>query len=208
MKKYDVKPQKFQSRIEVCGGIASGKTTFSSLFKDIKVKAVLEDFQKNPFWEIFYSDPISYSFETELTFLLQHYNLIKVHEVPKQPFICDFSLILDLAYADITLTSSKKSTFLTVYREIIQELSVPKLVVYLRCEPKTQLKRIKMRGRMIEKSITIDYLTELNDALEERLKELKGRVPILSVDSENKNFASDKEVKNELINLVRQRLLS
>ena len=32
----------------------------------------------NPFWEAFYTDPSAYTFETEITFLLQHYHFAKV----------------------------------------------------------------------------------------------------------------------------------
>ena len=53
-------------RIEICGGIASGKTTLASLMKKLKVEVLFEDFKTNPFWKAFYVYPGKYIFETEI----------------------------------------------------------------------------------------------------------------------------------------------
>ena len=60
--------------VEVCGGIASGKTTFASLMTRIDLIPIFEDFKKNPFWEAFYCNPGKYIFETEISFILLHYH--------------------------------------------------------------------------------------------------------------------------------------
>lgn len=65
-------------RIEICGGIASGKTTLAKLLEENGIgKAIYENFEKNPFWEAFYKNPSKYAFETEIAFTLQHYHEIK-----------------------------------------------------------------------------------------------------------------------------------
>ena len=64
-------------RIEICGGIASGKTTLANLLARSNIDPILEDFQTNLFWRAFYADPAGTAFETEITFLLQHYHQIK-----------------------------------------------------------------------------------------------------------------------------------
>ena len=51
-------------RIEICGGIASGKTTFAVLLNSLGYDPVYENFQSNPFWEAFYTVPEKYNFET------------------------------------------------------------------------------------------------------------------------------------------------
>ena len=58
--------------VEVCGGIASGKTTFASLMTRIGIDLIpiFEDFKKSPFWEAFYRNPGKYIFETEISFIL------------------------------------------------------------------------------------------------------------------------------------------
>ncbi|HRP37690.1 MAG TPA: deoxynucleoside kinase, partial [Candidatus Dojkabacteria bacterium] len=44
-------------RIEICGGIASGKTTLANLLARLDIEPILENFQTNPFWQAFYNDP-------------------------------------------------------------------------------------------------------------------------------------------------------
>ena len=70
-------------RIEICGGIASGKTSLAKLLEEHTIGTVIyEDFKVNPFWEAFYNNPGEYIFETELTFTLQHY-----HEIKKRQYV-------------------------------------------------------------------------------------------------------------------------
>lgn len=188
--------------IEVCGGIASGKTTFASLFESINLDVSLENFQDNPFWESFYENPVKFSFETEITFLLQHYHQIKNGFNKNKAFICDFSLLLDLAYADVTLSVEKYKVFQEVYQEVLRELSFPDLLIFLDCSAEIQLKRIISRGRKPEASVTLEYLNSVNEALVKRVAEFSKKSKVLTIDSGQNNFASDQAIQRELVELV------
>lgn len=188
--------------IEVCGGIASGKTTLASLFEFTNFDIFLENFQNNPFWKSFYEDPVAFSFETEITFLLQHYHQIKIGIRKSSTFICDFSLFLDLAYADVTLSSRKYDIFQEVYQEILRELFFPDLLIFLDCTAEIQLERIISRGRKPEASITLEYLNAVNEALAKRVTEFSKKSQVLIVDSGRENFASDEIIQKELVKLV------
>ncbi len=193
-------------RIEVCGGIASGKTTFANLMRQIGVETILEDFTINPFWKAFYADPVKYTFETEVSFLLQHYHQIKKSQAKGKIHICDFSFFLDIAYAEIGLKDSQLEAFLTVYNEIKKELLLPKLLVYLKCDAKAELKRIRDRGRSVEKSINIDFLQALNTAVEQQVANSTKNLEVISIDSTSKDFANDEIVKQEIIALIENKL--
>ena len=65
-------------RIEICGGLASGKTTLAELMSQVSPKPVLENFKKVPSWQAFYTNPGKYIFETEITFTLLHYHQVKI----------------------------------------------------------------------------------------------------------------------------------
>ena len=188
--------------IEVCGGIASGKTTFASLFESTNLGVFLEKFQSNPFWKSFYEDPVAFSFETEITFLLQHYHQIKIGFKESSTFICDFSLFLDLAYADVTLSSRKHDIFQDVYQEILRELFFPNLLIFLDCTAEIQLERIISRARKPEASITLEYLNAVNEALVKRITEFSKKSQVLIIDSGREDFASDEIIQKELVKLV------
>lgn len=193
-------------RIEICGGIASGKTTFATLLKHAGIDTILENFQTNPFWEAFYRDPVRHAFETEVTFLLQHYHQIKVNGATAKLFACDFSLLLDRAYANVTLYDSKHQTFSAVYEEVVKDLNLPDLLVHLRCGAVAELERICKRGRAVEASITLEYLGKLNDSVERQVSEVWGKTKVISIDSEHQNFAHDETVKRDVLHLVLQAL--
>lgn len=196
------------NRLEICGGIASGKTTFAMLLSKIGIDGIFEVFATNPFWKAFYSDPTKYAFETEICFTLQHYHQIKKKAEMSDLIVCDYSFLLDIAYAEMGLYGSQLHAFRTVYEEIKKELPPPAMVIHLQCEPEVELARIRARGREVEKSITVDFLRSLNDALTGKVNMAKNHIPILTIDSARNNFVDDEKVKKELLALVESSLSS
>ncbi len=195
---------KFQNirHIEICGGIASGKTTFASILSKIGIDPIYESFQSNPFWEAFYADPQKYTFETEISFMLQHYHQIKKQSADNEIMVCDYSFLLDMAYAEIGLQGSRLDAFKVVYEEIKKELPPPALIIHLQCDPETELTRISNRGRTVEKSITMDFLRSLNAAIESQIIKARPHTKIITIDSAKMDFVDDKTSQKELIALV------
>ena len=193
--------------IEICGVIASGKSTIALLLQEIDITPVLEKFDINPFLQQFYEKPEDHALETEIAFLLQHYNHIKRAKKEKKPFACDFSLLLDLVYSDVTLSDKEKKVFLAVYNEVSSQVSNPDVLIHLRCDPEILLNRIQKRGREIEKSITIDYLHQLDDVLSKRINEVKNKISIISIDSEKYNFAENDVDRKYIINYLSEKIV-
>lgn len=189
-------------RIETCGGIASGKTTFANLMQRIGVDPILENFQINPFWQAWYSDPAKYVFETEISFMLQHYHQIKRDQINGKVHICDYSFVIDIAYAELGLKGSQLKAFYSVYDEIKKELPPPSVLVHLKCDAEVELDRIRRRGRKVEESINLDFLRKLNATVEEQIERVKQNVKVLTIDSAQKNFADDESVKKEMTGLI------
>lgn len=190
------------SRIEICGGIASGKTTLANLLAKLNINPILENFQTNPFWHAFYADPKDTAFETEITFLLQHYHQIKIARKSGNTIASDFSMYLDLAYAHVTLPQDKREIFLSVYREVEKELGAPALLIHLKCDPKIELKRIRERGREVENSITIEYLQQINTQLEKILVEKAHPEKLFVINSGLLDFAHEEDVKQSVLDQI------
>lgn len=190
------------ARIEICGGIASGKTTLAALMPRAGYDAVFENFQSNPFIENFYSDPDFYGFETEVCFLLQHYSQIKTQVINGHTTVCDYSLYLDLSYAHVTLQSSHLNTFSTVYMAAMKEIGPPTLLVHLRCGAKTEMKRIRHRLRPMEHSISIEYLERINNSLEVYVEQARQQTKVIELDSEKLDFAHEARVQDQVVKLV------
>lgn len=195
-----------QIRIEICGGIAAGKTTLTRLLNEIGIHSVYEDFEANPFLKEFYALPEVYSFETEISFLLQHYHLIKKTWKMHKAIVCDYSFVLDHAYAKMTLKNrNEKELFLKMENEVLGQLRKPDLLIYLKCEPAILLERITERGRSLEKGITIEYLSDLTTLLEKQL--IKG-VNYILIESDKINFYSNIADRKYIAGLIKEKLIN
>jgi deoxyadenosine/deoxycytidine kinase len=110
--------------------------------------------------------------------------------------------ILDIAYAEMGLKDSKLKAFLSIYDEIKRDLPSPALLVYLKCNAKTELERIRRRARAVEASINIEFLDALNSSLDRQIAKIQEHSSVITIDSALKDFAHDESVKHEAVNLV------
>lgn len=176
-------------RLEILGNIASGKTTLCKNMGKKGYLSIFENFQDNPFFENFYKDPQAYSFETELTFLLQHYHSIKI-PIKKKMIACDYSLFLDMAYADVNLTGNRHKLFTEIVEELLIEIGHPLQIIHLTCPEEILLQRIAARNRDVEKSISVEYLKALSKAISSRLKKIPDQIKVIPINSNSINFVS------------------
>ena len=164
------------------------------------MKPVYEDHTVNPFWEAFYSDPSAYTFETEITFLLQHYHFAKVAgSEPQGAFILDHSFELDMAYAEVGLKGTRQEIFKSIYQEVQRELGYPSALVFLTCGVEEAARRIRARARPLEMELPLEFLSELHRELGQRIDELSQRIPIVRVDSETTDFREAGSWHRELV---------
>ena len=172
-------------RIEICGGVASGKTTLAKILEEEKFHAIYERFEDNPFLKEFYlQNGIDTTFETEMAFLLLHYNLIK-REVLLPDKVCDYSLLQDYSYGTSNLKEGAMVQFDILYNYLLDEIGRADMIVYLKCDIGVLLERIHFRNREMEQSITAEYLVSTITALENVLKNQNN---VLIIDSDKYNF--------------------
>ncbi|MGC8494754.1 MAG: deoxynucleoside kinase [Syntrophobacteraceae bacterium] len=175
------------NRFEICGNISSGKTTLCSGFAKKSCRPIFEDFLINPFLEKFYENPVQFAFETELTFLLHHYNSIKIQKAYAL-IVCDYSLFLDLAYADVNLTGNRHRIFSEIVSELQNEIGYPSRIIHLVCPEEVLLQRISARSRDVETSIKIDYLRALSRAISLRMRETSKKISVITINSHTVDF--------------------
>lgn len=188
-------------RIEICGGIAAGKTTLAHLIADAGHLGIFEDFQAVPFWKAFYAAPGSHAFETEISFLLQHYHQIKIDSGQNGPIVCDFSFLMDEAYAVMGLQGAKLAAFMGVYREVRSELGQPDLLIQLKCSEDVELERIRLRGRRTEEKIDPGFLRALTSTLDHLVLE-QSQCPVLRIESDREDFTPDGSAREDVLRRV------
>ena len=186
------------TRIEICGGIATGKTSLAKHLADhSSLRLVREKYREVPFWAKFYSDPTRYALGKDLSFLLFHADAIEDHRGTNTPHIvCDFAMFQDVAYASISSKKSDLPIIEALYHRLTERTGLPSAIIRLKCGPTTQLKRIAERGRKSEGDVTERYLINLHKRIDERLEELvrpRG-VPIMDVNTDQSDFIRNPEV--------------
>ena len=177
--------------IGLCGNIASGKSTVASILERSNMNVIFEDFEKHICLDDFYNNPEGFSFETELNFLLQHYYFIKKVLKKSSSNLFDFSITLDRAYADVTLSSNRKKLFHMVADELEEEIGLPSKIIFICCPEEILIDRIKKRNREFEKSITIDYLSALTRSIENQIALISKKTNVIKINSHEIDFLTD-----------------
>src|SRR5437868_13596357 len=105
--------------IAIEGCIGSGKSTTARLVAEaLGWNTLLEKTKLHPFLEDFYTDPDKYAIETELNFVLLHYN--QLHPLDhSQSVVSDFSPAKDLIFARMNLRGPDLALFEHVYRALM-----------------------------------------------------------------------------------------
>ena len=188
------------SRLEIAGCIASGKTTLARMLESPFLEGIFENHKINPFWETFYTDPSACAFETEVTFLLQHYHFAKLVAARTDGMLLlDHSFELDMAYAELGLEGARKEIFASIYREIRNEIGLPRALVFVTCSAEEAHRRIRVRGRSFEQNVTVEFLAGLQRELERRIATIADSVPVVTIDSETTDFRKDGLWREDLI---------
>jgi deoxyadenosine/deoxycytidine kinase len=195
-------------RIEICGGVATGKTTLATLLERVHAKPVLQGLDANPFLSNFYVNPARYALETEVVFLLQHYANLKALTTLRTWVVCDTSFTSNLAYASINLPDHELGFFTNLACALRSKFPAPEIVIKLHCSQHQQMRRIKARGRDFEQDITYDYLEKINGSIERlALAESHGS-KLISIDTETINYQSEIESQNALATSIGQVMAS
>ena len=176
--------------IAIAGNIGAGKTSLAELLaKHYKWEAHFEDVIDNPYLDDFYNHMERWSFNLQIYFLKSRFQqLLKIKE-SKKPIIQDRTIYED---AHIFAPNLKAMGLMNQrdfknYQELFELLESlikgPDLLVYLRSSIPNLVNKIHKRGRDYENSISIDYLSRLNERYEAWIATYdKGEILVIDVD--------------------------
>ena|SRR5665647_797427 len=194
--------------VVVAGNIGSGKTTLTKkLSERLGWKPHFESVSDNPYLADFYKDMARWSFPLQVYFLTHRFNAHKEIESLPASSIQDRSIYEDAnifaraLYENGNLDERDYKNYRNLFDSMIQFLSPPTLMIFLRRSvPKLQ-ERIKQRGRDYEQAIPVDYLTSLNDYYDDWY----GRYNLgksLIVDTDELDFLDNEEHFNRLVKRI------
>jgi deoxyadenosine/deoxycytidine kinase len=174
--------------IGIAGTIGVGKSTLTQdLAAALNFEAVLEEVDGNPYLESFYKDMRGFGTMMQV-WLLNHrfrqhrefvtrISLGKIRGVVQDRTIWEDTIFARMLnrHPDKLISDLDYNTYLDLFDNmVLRELVFPQILIYLDCRPETAMERIGMRGRVMEKTITLEYLKMLKENYEEFIAEMEG----------------------------------
>jgi deoxyadenosine/deoxycytidine kinase len=194
--------------IAIAGNIGAGKTSLTKLLsKHYKWQPHYEEVLENPYLDDFYNEMERWSFNLQIFFLNSRFSqLIEIQKSGKN-IIQDRSIYEDAFIFAPNLNSMGLLTqrdfqnYKSLFELMETMVTGPNLMIYLRSSIPNLVNQIHKRGRVYEASISIDYLSRLNERYEAWVQEYsKGKLLIINVDEIN--FVDNKEHLNSIIKKV------
>lgn len=194
--------------VAIAGNIGAGKTTLTQLLaKHYKWEPQLEDVVDNPYLDDFYNQMERWSFNLQVYFLNSRFRqVLQIRESGKD-IIQDRTIYEDAhifapnLHAMGLMTNRDFENYRSLFELMESFVQGPDLLIYLRSSIPNLVKQIHSRGREYENSISIDYLSRLNERYEAWIHGYnKGKLLIVDVD--NLDFVTIPEDLGTIINTI------
>lgn len=177
--------------VAIAGNIGAGKTTLTSLLaKHYKWEPHFESVDENPYLDDFYGSMERWSFNLQIYFLNSRFRqILEIRESGKN-IIQDRTIYEDAhifapnLHAMGLMTNRDFSNYESLFELMERLVAPPDLLIYLRASIPTLVGQIHKRGRDFENTISIDYLSRLNERYEAWIsKYTKGKLLIIDIDN-------------------------
>lgn len=194
--------------VAIAGNIGSGKTSLTKLLaKHYKWEPQYEDVLENPYLEDFYNKMERWSFNLQIYFLNSRFRQILQIRDSGKKIIQDRTIYEDAhifapnLHAMGLMPNRDFENYRSLFDLMESVVKGPDLLIYLRSSIPNLVAQIHKRGREYENSISIDYLSRLNERYEAWVHTYdKGNLLIIDVD--NVNFVDEPEDLGDIISKI------
>ena len=175
--------------IGIAGNIGSGKTTLTRMLAGhYGWTPKFESVTHNPYLEDYYKDIERWSYNLETYFLAQRFqDLLEISK--SDEVIIQDRTIMEGVYIFVAnnkamgnLSDRDFDTYMHLFRLMMSMVRQPELLIYLKSSVPHLVSQIQKRGRDYEKSISIEYLNNLNERYDEWIGSYQGKVLVIEAD--------------------------
>ncbi|MEK9740406.1 MAG: deoxynucleoside kinase [Flavobacteriaceae bacterium] len=177
--------------IAIAGNIGAGKTSLTELLaKQYGWEAHFEDVIDNPYLDDFYNHMERWSFNLQIYFLKSRFDQLLSFKDQKNTIVQDRTIYED-AYifapnlnAMGLMNQRDFKNYKSLFELLESLIKGPDLLIYLRSSIPNLVNKIHKRGRDYENSISIEYLSRLNERYEAWISTYdKDKMIIIDVDN-------------------------
>jgi deoxyadenosine/deoxycytidine kinase len=183
----------------IAGNIGAGKTSLAKLLsKHYKWEPHFEDVIHNPYLDDFYVHMERWSFNLQVYFLNSRFRQLMSFNGSEKSVVQDRTVYEDAyifapnLHAMGLMNQRDFNNYLSLFELMESMIKAPELLIYLRSSIPNLVNKIHKRGREYENSISIEYLSRLNERYEAWVSTYdKGKLLVIDVD--NLDFVHKKE---------------
>ena len=194
--------------VAIAGNIGAGKTTLTGLLaKHYKWEPHYESVAENPYLDDFYGSMERWSFNLQIYFLNSRFRqILEIRESGKniiqdRTIYEDANIFAPNLHAMGLMTNRDFGNYESLFDLMERLVSPPDLLIYLRASIPTLVGQIHQRGRDFENTISIDYLSRLNERYEAWISTYtKGKLLIIDID--NLNIVDNPEDLGSIIDRI------
>jgi deoxyadenosine/deoxycytidine kinase len=176
--------------IAIAGNIGTGKSSLVEfLTRAYGIQPFYEPNDENPYLPDFYQDMKRWAFHSQLYFLSNKFRMHQQLEQSSGVVVLDRTIYEDAEIFAAALhdmrnfTGRDWDTYWNFYQIILEAIRPPDLMIYLRCSMRTLRKRIRLRGRAMERHIPLAYLKRLEKLYEQWVAAYQyGEILVLETD--------------------------
>ena len=191
--------------IGISGLIGAGKTTLAeALAKELNLPVFYEPVTNNEYLKDFYTDMKRYAFPMQIYLLNKRFKQQQQIVWNGTGGVQDRTIYEDSVFARMLCDSGymeerEYKTYLELFQNMSNFMKKPNIIVHLDLTPEESLRRIQLRNRQCEQSISLEYLNALYKAYEDFVNEIAKIIPVIKVDYQRFHSADQmaKVVKQE-----------
>ena len=200
--------------IAIAGNIGAGKTTLTEMLsKHYGWEPHFEDVLKNPYLDDFYERMERWSFNLQIYFLNSRFNQMLECSKKEKDTIQDRTIYEDAfifapnLQAMGLMTNRDYENYKSIFNTLNSFVKDPDLLIYLRSGIPNLVDQIHKRGRDYENTISIEYLSRLNERYEAWIQSYdKSNLLVIEVD--DIDFVKNPDDFNIITELIDAKLKS